>query len=221
LYINDVPSRRAPRSLVLILGALLCSLIACASSRAAEAEGNPNDYQCRGHVQAAPVSPEAQSTENESAEKEAPETQVQYVFACNGPITGYQLQTRQQLTGFDAAPLVTYATGAPVLTAQFSCSGESPGLAVNCVGASTLGWEMISGKFAIGTKLCAEPRVDPVLTVTDASSSKTGIAQAISGPFDLGRPHGCPASAARSHKGTKKHAKKGIKGRKGVAGHKK
>jgi hypothetical protein len=196
-------------------------LIASASSRAAEAEGNPNDYQCRGHVQAAPASPEAQSTGKEGgAEKEAPETQVQYVFSCNGPITGYQLQTRRQLTGFDAAPSVTYATGKPVLTAQFSCSGESPGLAVNCVGSSTLGWELITGKFAIGTKLCAEPRVDPVLTVTYASSSKTGIAQAISGPFDLGRPHGCPASAARSHKGVQKHLKRGAKGRKGVAGKK-
>jgi hypothetical protein len=86
------------------------------------------------------------------------------------------------------------ATGKP-LTDTFSCSGEVPGYAVNCVGAAKTGYETISGQFAIGSKLCAEPRVDPLLTVTYAYLEKGVITQAISGPFDLGRPNGCPPSA--------------------------
>ena len=78
----------------------------------------------------------------------------------------------------------------------FSCSGSFPGYAVNCVGAATSGVdERITGQFSIGWKLCTEPRVDPLLTVTYAYLEKGVITQAISGPFDLGRPLGCPATA--------------------------
>ena len=41
----------------------------------------------------------------------------------------------------------------------------------------------------------AEPRVDPLLTVVYATRTATGVTQAIAGPFDLGRPQGCPKSA--------------------------
>ena len=88
--------------------------------------------------------------------------------------------------------------GAPTgkaLTDTFSCSGEVPGYAVNCVGAAKTGYETITGQFAIGSKLCAEPRVDPLLTVTYAYLEKGVVTQAISGPFDLGRPNGCPPDA--------------------------
>jgi hypothetical protein len=57
------------------------------------------------------------------------------------------------------------------------------------------GYETIAGQFAIGSKICAEPRVDPLLTVTYAYLEKGVVTQAISGPFDLGRPNGCPPSA--------------------------
>ena len=40
----------------------------------------------------------------------------------------------------------------------------------------------------------AEPRVDPLLTVVYATRTATGVTQAIAGPFDLGRPQGCPKS---------------------------
>src|SRR5205823_1015888 len=69
------------------------------------------------------------------------------------------------------------------------------GYALNCVGATKGGWEGIAGQFAIGTKLCAEPRVDALLTVTYAYLEKGVVTQAISGPFDLGRPQGCKADA--------------------------
>ena len=64
------------------------------------------------------------------------------------------------------------------------------------MGASTTeANEHVTGQFTIGWKLCTEPRVDPLLTVTYAYLEKGVITQAISGPFDLGRPKGCPATA--------------------------
>ncbi len=177
-------------------------------------ESNPNNYECLGGI--APGTPEVGSEEQ----------QVAYVFYCNGPITGYQLQAQIPLTGVQTPPLVTAGAsvlGAPTgkpLTDTFSCSGEVPGYAVNCVGSTKTGYETISGQFAIGTKICAEPRVDPLLTVTYAYLEKGAITQAISGPFDLGRPNGCPPSALSG--GTRLNpkpvtiaAKKGKKGGKG------
>ena len=81
------------------------------------------------------------------------------------------------------------------LADTFSCSGEVPGYALNCVGLAKAGYETITGQFAIGKKLCKEPRVDPLLTVTYAYLEKGVVTQAISGPFDLGRPTGCPPDA--------------------------
>lgn len=142
-------------------------------------ESNPNNYQCLGSI--APGTPEEGSEEQ----------QVRYTFYCNGPISGFQLGSQLQVTGISSPPTVANNKGV-VLAETFSCSGEIPGWAVNCVGAAKQGYESITGQFAIGTKICAEPRVDPLLTVTYAYTEKGAIQQAISGPFDLGRPVGCP-----------------------------
>ncbi len=145
-------------------------------------ESNPNNYNCLGGLTAgAPV---------EGSE----EQQVQYSFYCDGPITGYQLEAQVPVTGISSPPVVTNAAGA-TLSDTFACSGEIPGWAVNCVGLAKAGYEHITGEFAIGTKLCAEPRVDAILTVTDAYLEKNVITQAIAGPFDLGRPSGCKPDA--------------------------
>ncbi len=145
-------------------------------------ESNPNNYECAGHVSAGKKEPIGE------------ETPVQYTFLCNGQITGYQLQTQLPITAIEGAPLVTNFAGTP-LSDSFSCSGTFPGYAVNCVGTSTSGaQERVTGQFEIGWKLCTEPRVDPLLTVTYAYLEKGVITQAISGPFDLGRPLGCPAT---------------------------
>jgi hypothetical protein len=146
---------------------------------------NPNNYECTGNVKAG--APELGSTEQ----------QVQYTFECDGPITGFQLETQVPVTGI-SSPAITVNNKGEELADTFSCAGEIPGFAVNCGGLSTQDWETITGEFAIGTNICAEPRVDPLLTVTYAyAESKTpgGIAQAISGPFDLGRPFGCKPDA--------------------------
>jgi hypothetical protein len=180
------PASGLPRTrwLTALLGAIALLLAAPAVGQADEANGsNPNNYECAGHISAGKSEPGGE------------EQPVQYEFLCNGQITGYQLQTQLPVTGIEGSPLVTNFQNQPVAD-TFSCSGSFPGYAVNCVGASTSGVdERITGQFSIGWKLCTEPRVDPLLTVTYAYLEKGVITQAISGPFDLGRPLGCPATA--------------------------
>ncbi len=169
--------RTATCWLAAIVGSVALLLASAATSHAEET--NPNNYNCRGLIKAGP--PEVGSEEQ----------QVQYTFFCNGPITGYQLQAQVPVTGIEASPLVTGVQAGNALSDTFSCSGEFPGYAENCVGSTTNGYERITGEFAIGTKLCAEPRVDPLLTVAYAYLEKKVVTQAISGPYDLGRPAGC------------------------------
>jgi hypothetical protein len=168
-----------------ILGSIVLSWAFAATGHAetpTEGAGDPNDYQCQGHISAG--TPELGSSEQ----------QVRYRFSCSGPITGYQLQAQTPLTGFEASPVLTSQAGES-LNDSFSCGGEVPGFAVNCEGTTKLELENITGQFAIGTPLCAAPHVDPLLTVTYAYVEKAVVTQAISGPFDLGRPLHCPASS--------------------------
>ncbi|HXB14834.1 MAG TPA: hypothetical protein VNV44_03725 [Solirubrobacteraceae bacterium] len=150
-------------------------------------ESNPNNYNCLGSL--------AKGTPEPGNEGQ----QVAYSFYCNGPITGYQLQSQVPITSAPEPPNVNAIEPGlkigPQLKDTFSCGGELPGYAVNCVGSAKSGWEKIAGQFATEKKLCAEPRVDALLTVTYASVEKGVITQAISGPFDLGRPQGCPPDA--------------------------
>ncbi len=184
MHANPIVHRRLP-SLAALLAALLATVLAALASagaaRAEEGSGDPNDYNCRGGVQAG--QPETGSTE----------TQVRYTFTCSGPISGYQLQAQIPLTGFQSSPLVSDASTDEPTSDTFSCGGEVPGYAVNCVGATKVEYEKVVGQFSIGTPVCAEPRVDPLLTVTYAYLEKGVVTQAISGPFDLGRPLHCPA----------------------------
>jgi hypothetical protein len=201
--------RRPIRWLSAILGPIVVLLLLPAAGYAAE-ESNPNNYQCTGHI--APG----------KAEEGSSEQQVQYTLSCSGPISGYAIQTgKVQSTGFESSPLITNDKGEAVTTDSFSCNGEIPGFGFNCVGNTTQAFETITGQFAIASKLCAEPRVAPTLTVAYAYlNEKKVITQAISGPFELGRPRDCPAAAKASKKG--KHAGKGKdKGKSGKKGKKK
>lgn len=204
--------RKARLWLLAIVGCLALTLALPAVSLAEES--NPNNLNCLGSVAKG------------QAEEGSEEQQVAYSFYCNGPITGYQLQAQIPVSGIGGAPLLSTlapgATAGPALKDTFSCSGELPGYAVNCVGAAKAGYELVVGQFAIEKTLCAEPRVDPLLTVTYAYLEKGAITQAISGPFDLGRPKGCkpdffsggtrlspkPVTAAKKHKAKKKAGKK-------------
>lgn len=175
---------RTTLGLGVILASIMLLLAIAATARAEEGvEGSPNTYNCLGHISAG--APEVGNSEQ----------QVRYTFYCNGPITGYQLETNVPVSGFQAAPLLTN-TKSEALSDSFSCGGELPGWADNCVGSTKLGWETVTGQFSVATPLCAEPRLDPLLTVTDIYLEKGFPTQAISGPFDLGRPLHCPVSKA-------------------------
>jgi hypothetical protein len=165
---------------------LLLAVFALAvSAPLAGASANPNNYDCGGHIEAGKPQPGDDST------------QVQYVFACGGPITGYQIQPQISDTGFSTDVSVFDVKGAPIVTDSFTCNGDFPGWGFNCVGKYTGDqYGKITGTFSIDGKLCDEPRVDPLLTVVYASADSKGVVtQAISGPYDLGRPRGCPKSA--------------------------
>lgn len=181
LHAFQTAHRNATWWLGAIVGSLALLLAAPALSHAEES--NPNNLSCLGSLAAG--SPEVGSEEQ----------QVKYTFYCNGPITGYQLQSQIPVTGVQSPPLVTSIPAGAPLTDTFSCSGEVPGYALNCVGAAKGSYETIAGQFAIGTTLCVEPRVDPLLTVTYAYLEKGVVTQAISGPYDLGRPNGCKPDA--------------------------
>lgn len=201
--------RKATWWLVAIVGSTLALLANPAIGRAEET--NPNNDSCLGSIAAG--QPEAGSEEQ----------QVQYTFYCNGPITGYQLQAQVPVTGVEGQPLASSIATGKSLTDTFSCSGEIPGYALNCVGLAKTGYETITGQFAIGSKLCVEPRVDPLLTVTYAYLEKGVVTQAISGPYDLGRPTGCkPDALSGGNRLNPKTivVKKSAKGKKGKKGKK-
>ena len=185
MHLIEPAHRKATWWLAAIVG-FVALLLAIPAVGHAE-EPNPNNYNCIGKIAAG--EPEAGNEEQ----------QVQYSFYCNGPITGYQLQAQIPVTGIGGTPVVTSNVTSKPLSQTFSCSGEAPGFALNCVGLAKEGYETITGEFSIGTKLCKEPRVDPLLTVTYATATVEKnvavVTQAISGPFDLGRPSGCPADS--------------------------
>ncbi|MEP6954548.1 MAG: hypothetical protein ABI950_10860 [Solirubrobacteraceae bacterium] len=182
------PSRRGLIALTLLVlaGALATALLLGRSVEPASADNNPNNYDCRGHVEKG-----AESADDLGA------TEVKYVFACSGPITGYQIQPDHAVQSIETEVFATdRATKEVVATDAFSCNGEIPGFGVNCIGTYQGNYENVAGQFAIDEKLCDEPRVDPLLTVMYASKDAKGnVVQAISGPYDLGRPRGCPKSA--------------------------
>jgi hypothetical protein len=164
------------------------------------ASDDPNNYTCFGHIQKG------------VAESGVSGTQVKYQFSCDGAITGYQLETEpHQIQYFDQSPVVAL-NGVASVSDNFSCSAFVPGVQINCAGIASVPFEVITGQFVIASKnICTEPRVDPILTVTDATATATiggtktaptasaTVTQYISGPYDLGRPEGCKGDAYGSN----------------------
>ncbi len=166
--------------------------VAAGTTGATAVSDDPNNYSCFGHIQSG------------AAESGVTGTQVLYQFYCDGPITGYSIETEPHpIEYFDQAPVVTLHGVASILDG-FSCNAFIPGVQINCVGAAATAFELVTGQFVIaGKDLCAEPRLDPILTVTEATATATVggtktaptasavVTQAMSGPFDFGRPWGC------------------------------
>ncbi|MGZ6642642.1 MAG: hypothetical protein ACXVFN_08680 [Solirubrobacteraceae bacterium] len=187
MHLSHSARRGAVALALLALVAVAASILLLARSNdQAAADSNPNNYDCRGHVAKGDPSPDDPTA-----------TQVRYTFACSGPITGYQIQPDHAVQSIDTEVFATdRQTKQVVPTDSFSCNGTFPGYGVNCVGSYQGNYENVEGQFSIDEKLCDEPRVDPLLTVMYAyKDAKGNVVQAISGPFDLGRPHGCPNSA--------------------------
>jgi hypothetical protein len=177
------------KALLIALAALLVAgaslLLLLKGTKPASADQNPNNTDCRGHIEKGDPSPDDPAA-----------TQVKYVFACSGPITGYQIQPQIPAQSIDTEVFALDRTTKQVVpTDSFSCQGDIPSYGINCVGVYGGNYETVSANFSIDPKLCAEPRVDALLTVVYATRTATGVSQAIAGPFDLGRPRGCPKSA--------------------------
>jgi hypothetical protein len=182
---------RGSRFTLFALALIAASTLALAwSASSAQAFSNANDADCYGHLKAGTAAPGDT------------DTQVRYTFGCSTPFLGYQIQAQVPITNFDSSTIAIGGDGQPVAADFFNCNGFFPGIAFNCIGnyTGTLlnnKFEQVVGQFAIGTKLCDEPRVDPLLTIVQATANKTTgvVTQSIAGPFDLGRPQGCPKSA--------------------------
>jgi hypothetical protein len=215
LFRSDSSARRLTTALAVLavavgVPALGASLVQARGAHAAQgstgatgstvASDDPNNYTCDGHIQQG------------AAEQGVSGTQVEYQFSCDGPITGYQIETEpHQVEYFDQAPLVALG-GVPSTVDNCSCSAFVPGVQINCTGQTSVAFEVITGQFVIaGKNLCTEPRLDPILTVTDATATATlggtktaptasaTVTQYISGPYDLGRPWGCKGDAYGSN----------------------
>jgi hypothetical protein len=173
---------RSRSRLALLLAALAFALLALGvSAQRGFADDNANNYDCAGHLTA------GEPQDNVDG------TQIKYSFGCSGPILGFQIQPNIEISSFDTDVIVLDDAGAAVTTDSFSCNAFVPTWGINCIGKYTGGWNHIQGQFAIEGNLCDEPRIDPLLTVVYATATSAGVVtQYISGPFDLGRVHGCP-----------------------------
>jgi hypothetical protein len=172
-------------ALVVLAAALAAAVMLNHSAPTSVADQNPNNTLCKGHI------------DKGKADPDDPDSGVvEYTFACSQPITGYSVIPDKAATGFETEVFgIDPATKEVLATDAFSCNGEQPGFGVNCTGANVGSWHPITSTFTIDGDVCAEPRVDPLLLVTFANVASGKAAQYIAGPFDLGRPRGCPKSA--------------------------
>jgi hypothetical protein len=188
LKLNVAVSRLRSRlgiTLVALVAAIAAAVALNHSAPTSVADQNPNNTLCKGHI------------DKGKADPDDPDSGVvSYTFACSQPITGYSVMPDKPATAFETEVFGTDpATKEVLATDAFSCNGEQPGWGVNCTGADVGSWHPITSSFTIDGDVCAEPRVDPLLIVTYAGVTAGKAAQYIAGPFDLGRPRGCPKSA--------------------------
>ena len=145
-------------------------------------------FTCGGHIKPGTVTDDF-------------ENPIDYTFACTGRIVGFMVVTDREIDGFDTELEVHDPAGAIVASDGFACEGDFPGFGVGCLGTYATN-NLVTGTVTLsGQKPCAEPRVDPKLVVVAESlDPNTGAALknsngSMAGPFDLGRPRGCPKSS--------------------------
>jgi hypothetical protein len=175
-------------TLVVLAAAIAAVVLLNHSAQTSVADQNPNNTLCKGHIDKGKPDPDDPDS-----------GVVSYTFACSQPITGYSVLPDKPATAFETEVFGTDAATKEVLaTDAFSCSGEQPGWGVNCTSTTSSNggnWHPITSTFTIDGDVCAEPRIDPLLVVTFATIASGKPQQYIAGPFDLGRPRGCPKSA--------------------------
>ena len=175
---------RALLALLAVLGLGVLGLSLGHTSRAADYRSNTT---CTGHTEKGDPDPGDPTTYG-----------VKYVFKCSDTITGYSLITDKEVQGMETEVQVLSADKNVVGNNAFNCQGELPGFGLNCVGQYDARNRSVNGQFYIGAPLCKERRLDPILVVSTAGVDSKGAAtQDMSGPFDLGRPRGCPKTSAR------------------------
>jgi hypothetical protein len=126
---------------------------------------------------------------------------LDYSFGCTGRIVGFMIIGSQEISGFTNDVEVHDSAGTLIPTDGFQCEGDIPGSGFGCAGTYTTN-SLVNGTFDISQReACAEPRVDATLVVVaETLDPVTGAAKksstgSMGGPFDLGRPHGCPKSS--------------------------
>lgn len=171
-----------PRAGVALLGLVIAVVLMIPGAASAATFG------CSGHI-------------NPGTPSEDYENPITYKFACAGRIVGYMLVTDREIDAFETEITVHDPAGALIQADGFACEGDFPGFGVGCMG--TYGANgVVTGTISLSErKPCEEPRVDPKLVVV-AESLDVNTGQplkssngSMAGPFDLGRPRGCPKSS--------------------------
>ena len=141
------PSSTAHRK-ALLLAAIVGARRPCCSRAddRAVAESNPNNYTCSGSL---PPASRKWAAKNSRSPTRSTATALSPAISCSR-------RSRSRA----CRPPAGHQHPVGHAHDTFSCSGEVPGYADDCVGTAQAAYETIAGQFAIGTKLCAEPRVD-------------------------------------------------------------
>jgi hypothetical protein len=182
-----LPRLRTRFGIAMVLAAALAAglLLLGHGATPAPADLNPSNMMCKGSMAKGKPDPDDETA-----------GVLDYRFACSQPITGYSLLPDHQVTAYETEVFGTDPKTKEVIGADaFSCTGDLPGWGVNCTGQTTGNWDVVSAKYDIEGDVCKEPRTDTILVVTYAARTSTGVQQYIAGPFELGRPRGCPKSA--------------------------
>lgn len=143
------------------------------------AGASASNTSCRGHV-------------NAGKPDDVNDNPVDYTFACSDPITAYTIVSDVDVQGFEPEVQVFDIAGNILNSDSFNCEGDVPGRGVSCKGVYGADQRVVKGNYDLSRAVCAGGRTRPLLVITDAKG-------AMAGPFDLGRPHGCPKTAARAH----------------------
>jgi hypothetical protein len=173
-----------PRITAGIVSLGLLTAIALSQAGAASAA----TLTCRGHTQVGTASEDFDHP-------------LDYSFGCTGRIVGFMIVANHEISGFTNDVTVHDLAGALIPADGFQCEGDIPGEGFGCVGSyATNG--IVQGTFDVSEReACAEPRINATLVVvaetldTVTGAPKKTSTGSMGGPFDLGRPHGCPKSS--------------------------